>query len=47
MVMAGQRPRRAGPAGTVGVLAEHPMAALPDEVWPDQSPFPASDTAVS
>jgi hypothetical protein len=28
-------------------IAEHPPAALPDEVWPDQSPFPASDTAVS
>ena len=34
----------AGPAR--GLLLRFPLAALPDEVWPDQSPFPGTDTAV-
>jgi hypothetical protein len=28
------------------LLLRFPLAALPDEVWPDQSPFAATDTAV-
>jgi hypothetical protein len=35
---------RAAPARRL--LLWFPLAALPDEVWPDQSPFPATDTAV-
>ena len=26
------------------LLLRFPLAALPDEVWPDQPPFPATDT---
>jgi phosphohistidine phosphatase SixA len=29
------------------LLLRFPLAALPDEVWPDQSPFPATNTAVA
>jgi phosphohistidine phosphatase SixA len=35
---------RAAPASRL--LLRFPLAALPDEAWPDQSPFPATDTAV-
>jgi hypothetical protein len=35
-----------GAAPTSRLLLRFPLAALPDEVWPDQSPFPATDTAV-
>jgi putative intracellular protease/amidase len=35
-----------GAAPASRLLLRFPLAALPDEVWPDQSPFPATDTAV-
>ena len=35
-----------GTAAAGRLLLRFPLAAPPDEVWPDQSPFPASDTAV-
>jgi hypothetical protein len=35
-----------GAAAASRLLLRFPLAALPDEVWPDQSPFPATDTAV-
>jgi phosphohistidine phosphatase SixA len=35
-----------GAAPASRLLLRFPLAALPDEVWPDQSPFPALDTAV-
>jgi hypothetical protein len=36
----------AGAAPASRLLLRFPLAAPPDEVWPDQSPFPAIDTAV-
>jgi phosphohistidine phosphatase SixA len=33
-----------GAASARRLLLRFPLAALPDEVWPDQSPFPATDT---
>ncbi len=33
-----------GAASASRLLLRFPLAALPDEVWPDQSPFPATDT---
>jgi hypothetical protein len=35
-----------GAAPASRLLLRFPPAALPDEVWPDRSPFPATDTAV-
>jgi phosphohistidine phosphatase SixA len=35
-----------GAAAASRLLLRFPLAALPDEVWPDQSPFPVTDTAV-
>jgi hypothetical protein len=35
-----------GAAPASRLLLRFPLAALPDEVWPDQSPFPATDTPV-
>ena len=35
-----------GAAAASRLLLRFPLAALPDEVWPDRSPFPATDTAV-
>lgn len=36
-----------GAAPANRLLLRFPLAALPDEVWPDRSPFPATDTAVA
>jgi hypothetical protein len=33
-------------AAPASLLLRFPLAALPDEVWPEQPPFPAADTAV-
>jgi phosphohistidine phosphatase SixA len=35
-----------GAARASRLLLRFPLAALPDEVWPDRSPFPATDTAI-
>jgi phosphohistidine phosphatase SixA len=35
-----------GAAPARRLLLRFPLAALPDEVWPDQSPFPTTDTPV-
>jgi phosphohistidine phosphatase SixA len=35
-----------GAAPASRLLLRFPLAAPPDEVWPDQSPFPATDTAL-
>jgi hypothetical protein len=34
----------AGPDPAGRLLLWLPLAALPEEVWPDQPPFPAADT---
>jgi phosphohistidine phosphatase SixA len=36
-----------GAAPARRLLLRFPLAALPDEVWPDRSPFPATDTVVA
>jgi hypothetical protein len=36
-----------GTAAASRLLLRFPLAALPDEVWPDHSPFLATDTAVA
>jgi hypothetical protein len=36
-----------GTAAASRLLLRFPLAALPDEVWPDHSPFPVTDAAVA
>jgi hypothetical protein len=36
-----------GAAPASQLLLRFPLAVLPDEVWPDQAPFPATGTAVA